>query len=140
MFASVRGVDFSKCREWKCFMEGVITPFEKALLCISERRYYAGFFRKALWRLLERCYYSFLIFKRRNDPFFYFALLCLFRVITTLRKVLLRLLIFFSTQFKTNKGFRTKQNIIELHKWFWTIVLMWYMISFYMRSWVLLLN
>ena len=51
MFASVRGVDFSKCREWKCFMEGVITPFEKALLRISERRYY-GFF-------LERRYDAF---------------------------------------------------------------------------------
>ena len=93
VFASVRGVDFSKCREWKCFMEGVITPFEKALLCISERRYYAGFFRKALWRLLERCYNSFLIFKRRNDAFF-----------------LLRIIMPFSRYYDFKKGVITPFN------------------------------
>ena len=50
MFASVRGVDFSKYRPWKSFMKGVIMPFGKALLRLLERRYNAflTFFRYAI--------------------------------------------------------------------------------------------
>ena len=41
VFASVRCVNFSKCRAKKSFMKGVIAPFEKALLRLLERHYYA---------------------------------------------------------------------------------------------------
>ena len=54
----------------------------------------------------ERRYYGFLLSKRRSNAFFYFALLCLFRVIMPIKKALLRLLIGFSQHNLILIGFR----------------------------------